>query len=65
MTKGVLWAAIYIIFGIYFINQSFSFLTIPEALSTFDSWFSLIGGILILIGGINHYRASKSSMPSF
>lgn len=50
---------VYLIFGIYFINSSLGFITLPEFISKIENWIVLVGGILILIGGINYIRAGK------
>lgn len=59
MKGGLVWAFLYLIFGLYFINLTFSFVSIPEVITNFEKWIILVGGILILIGGINHFRANK------
>ncbi len=58
-TGGLIWALIYILFGAYFINISFNFIVIPEMVLTYQKWVMLVGGVLILIGGINHFRISS------
>jgi len=50
---------IYLVFAIYFINYPFNFLAIPEAVAGIDPWIIFIGGILILLGMINYFRASR------
>jgi predicted membrane channel-forming protein YqfA (hemolysin III family) len=57
---GIFWFIIYLVFGIYFINSSFNFIKIPEIISNFDSWIILLGGVLILLGGVNHFRAIRN-----
>lgn len=57
---GIFWFIVYLVFGIYFINSSFNFITIPEIISNFDSWIILLGGVLILLGGVNHFRAIRN-----
>ena len=52
---------IYLIFGLYFINYPFGIVKLPEALSNFDPWIIFIGGILILFGGVNYFRAGRLS----
>lgn len=55
---------LYLIFGLYFVNSAFSFINIPDAFLEFDKWIIFVGGILILIGGINYFRARKKSVLS-
>lgn len=58
--SGLIWFVIYTVFGLYLINYPFQFVKIPISISSIiDQWAILIGGILVLIGGINHFRASK------
>ena len=57
---GIFWFIIYLVFGIYFINSSFNFIKMPEVISNFDSWIILLGGVLILLGGVNHFRAIRN-----
>jgi len=52
---------VYALFGLYFINYTFSFIAIPEFISKYDSWLIFIGGILILFGAINYFRINKKS----
>ena len=61
---SLLWAVVYLVFGAYFINLSFSFITLPEFITGFYQWITLVGGILILLGGINHFRAIKNKSLS-
>lgn len=57
---------IYIVFGLYFINYSFAFYTLPDFVSEINKWIILVGGFLIIIGGINYLRASKKhQIPLF
>ncbi len=50
---------VYLVFGIYFINSFLNFFEISEFFANFSKWINLIGGILILIGGINYLRAGR------
>lgn len=51
---------LYLIAGLYFINSSFNFITMPEFIQSADKWILLVGGILIILGGINYLRAGKN-----
>jgi len=61
MKKGmkILWFVLHIVFGLYFINVAIRFLKIPESLGVVDQWIIFVGGILVLLGGINYLRVSK------
>ena len=61
---GSFWFIVYLVFGIYFINSSFNFIKIPEVISNFNQWIILLGGVLILLGGINHFRAIRNKNKS-
>ncbi|MBU0894087.1 MAG: hypothetical protein KKF48_04315 [Nanoarchaeota archaeon] len=58
MAKMIIFV-VYLFFGIYFINYPFEIVKIPAFISTMESWLLFIGGILIIIGGINFFRASR------
>jgi len=51
---------VYLLFGLYFLNYKLVFLKLPD-LTKANPWIILIGGILIIIGGINYLRASRRS----
>jgi hypothetical protein len=50
---------VYLIFGLYFINSALEFIALPDFLDSVNKWIILVGGILIVIGGINSLRAGK------
>ena len=54
-----IFAIISVIFGIFFLNYPFSFFKVPESILKFESWIIFAGGILILVGMVNYFRASK------
>ncbi|MAG78783.1 hypothetical protein CMI40_00195 [Candidatus Pacearchaeota archaeon] len=58
--RGIFWFIIYLVFGVYFINSSFNFIIIPEVISNYNQWIIFFGGILILFGGLNHFRAIRN-----
>ena len=60
MTKEkIIGMIVYFIFGLYFINHTFTFVEFPEFILKIDKWLILIGGILIIMGGINYVRTGK------
>jgi len=50
---------IYLLVGLYFLNIFFGFVGIPESFKTYNAIISLVGGILIILGGVNHLRVSR------
>lgn len=56
---------LYFIFGLYFVNSTFNFISLPQSILNFDKWMRLIGGILIFIGAINYFRASRVSRMKY
>ena len=50
---------IFLVFGLYFLNYGFSFITIPKGMDVVNKWIIAAGGVLILLGGINYLRASR------
>ncbi len=62
MGKGALIGlVVYFIFGLYLINSAFDFISLPTFILNLDKWIVFIGGILIIVGGINYLRAGKKS----
>ena len=55
---------IYILSGLYFINAAASFYVIPDSVLQFESYIVLVGGILLILGGINYLRVSGKKHPS-
>lgn len=56
---GIIIFLIYLFFGIYLINVAFNFITLPGFLTNFNNWIIFVGGILIIVGGINFLRARR------
>jgi cytochrome c biogenesis protein CcdA len=50
---------LHVVIGLYLLNITFSFIAIPELITKIDKWVIFIGGILVIIGGINFLRVSK------
>jgi formate hydrogenlyase subunit 3/multisubunit Na+/H+ antiporter MnhD subunit len=50
---------LYTIFGLYFLNYPLNLIKLPEAVSSIDPWIIFVGGILIILGGINYLRAGR------
>lgn len=51
--------AMFLIFGIYLINKTFSFVAMPEFIVGIDEWINFIAGILLVFGGINYLRIKR------
>jgi len=56
---GGLLFAIYLILGFYFLNMSFSFITLPGFIEGIGSILSFIAGALLILGGFNHLRTGR------
>jgi len=52
---------LYLVFAVYLINYPFGLIPIPDVVSNFDKWIIFAGGILILFGAINYFRASRKT----
>ena len=50
---------LYLVFGLYFINFPFKFYIIPEAVTNFDPWIIFAGGVFLLFGAVNYFRAKR------
>lgn len=57
--KNTLIFVAYLTLGIYFINKQFNFLKIPEQISKFDSWITLVAGFFLLLGAVHYYKSKK------
>ena len=56
---GIIIFSIHLVIGVYLLNLVFNFYKIPEAISQFNEFITLIGGILILLGGIRYLRFGR------
>ncbi len=57
--SGILWFVIYLVFGLYFLNSGIGFVNLPGFFQEIDKWIIVVGGILIIIGGFNHFRVNR------
>lgn len=55
---------VYIIMGLYFINAAVGFYVISDSVLEFESFIVLIGGILLILGGINSLRIGARKHPA-
>ena len=62
---GITWLLLilYLIFGAYFINFALNFFLIPAAITAaiepYNKWIIFVGGILIILGAITHFRLQR------
>jgi cytochrome c biogenesis protein CcdA len=62
MKTGNIILAVYILFGIYLVNMSFSFVVMPEILENYNSWIYLIAGLLLIFAGFKFLK--KGNAPA-
>tara|TARA_B100000315_G_C14549047_1_gene574756 strand:+ start:512 stop:727 length:216 start_codon:yes stop_codon:yes gene_type:complete len=60
---GVIIFVVYVVFGIYFFNLGAEVYEVPEKISQYDKIIFLVGGVLIILGGINYFRARRHVNP--
>ena len=56
---GIIIFSIHLVIGLYLLNLVFNFYKIPEVISQFNEFITLIGGVLILLGGIRYLRFGR------
>ncbi len=47
---------LYLVIGAYLILNSLNLFSFPDALVTIEKWIFFVGGVLVIVGGINHLR---------
>ncbi len=60
--SGIFYLLISIIFGLYFLNYPSQFVNIPESFGVAEPWIIFLGGILIILGGINYFRLKRNPL---
>jgi protein-S-isoprenylcysteine O-methyltransferase Ste14 len=50
---------VYVLLGVYFINFPFNFIQIPKYISNVNNWIIFVGGLLMLFGAINYFKAKR------
>jgi predicted membrane channel-forming protein YqfA (hemolysin III family) len=50
---------VYVLLGVYFINFPFNFIQIPKYISDANNWIIFLGGLLMLFGAINYFKAKR------
>jgi len=57
--KGTLVFVVYLILGLYLINSAFLFVKIPAVILSVDKWIGFLGGLFLILGGINFLRLKR------
>jgi len=53
---GLIGFIVYLVFGLYQLNFALNFIDLPTFSTIVNNWILFVGGILIIIGGINYLR---------
>lgn len=56
--SGIL-VVVYFVLALYLINVAIGFIALPEFFSKIDKWIVLLGGIFLVLGGINSLRLKR------
>jgi predicted membrane channel-forming protein YqfA (hemolysin III family) len=56
--SGMLVFIVYLLFGLYLINSSFSLISMPDFIQSIDNWIIFVTGVLVIIGGMKYLRRS-------
>jgi hypothetical protein len=57
--NGALFFILYLILGVYELNVGLNFVKLPEFLLKINNWVVFVGGIFLILGGINYLRLKK------
>ncbi len=52
--------ALHGVVGLYLLNLSFSFYSVPEVIKAYNDVVILVAGVLVLLGGLNFLRTLRS-----
>ena len=62
-TGGTIFFLLFLIFGFYFLNSAFTFITLPSLSETIseqvNKWITVAGGFLFLVGAAYYLKAKK------
>lgn len=50
-----------VVFSLYFLNAPFQIFKIPESWAIAEPWILFVGGILIIFGIVNSFRARRNN----
>jgi len=60
MRRGGVWLPIlYFVIGAYLLNIGLGFITMPSFITSVESWIIFLGGIFLIVGGINAFRLRR------
>jgi len=51
--------ALFLIFGLYFVNPLLGLVNLPESFDKINSWILFIGGLLLLYSAFNSLRTRR------
>jgi len=51
---------VYLLFGLYLINSSFNFISMPDFIQSVNNWIVFIAGVLVIIGGMKYLKSNRS-----
>ena len=56
---GIVGFVVYLIIGLYLLNVPFDLIPMPGFIQGINEWIVFVGGVLVIIGGINYLRAGN------
>ena len=56
---GVVGFVVYLIIGLYLLNVPFDLIPMPGFIQGINEWIVFVGGVLVIIGGINYLRTGR------
>jgi hypothetical protein len=56
---GLALFVVYLVLALYLINNALNFISLPEFFVKIDSWILFLGGLFLIIGGINSLRMRR------
>ena len=56
---GIIGFVVYLIIGIYLLNVPFGLIPMPGFIQGINEWIVFVGGVLVVIGGINYLRTGR------
>ena len=58
-TQNMVFFVLYLVFGLYFINYALNLVSLPGFFADINKWIILVGGLFVLLGGVNALRLAK------
>jgi len=56
---GIVGFVVYLIIGLYLLNVPFDLIPMPGFIQGINEWIVFVGGVLVIIGGINYLRTGR------